>query len=68
MGRPAYSEDLRKKVISHIEEGNSLRETAKLYKLGKTTITEWLKRYREEGHVGERKRPGSAPSIDLEEF
>ena len=68
MGRPAYSEDLRQKVIKHIEEGNSLRETAKLYKINKSTIVKWLKRYREEGHVEERKRPGSAPSIDIEEF
>ena len=47
----AYSIDLRKKVISFIEEGNSQLLATKLFKLNKATVNRWWLRYKTEGHV-----------------
>ncbi len=60
----AYSIDLRKKVISFIEEGNSQLLATKLFKLNKATVNRWWLRYKTEGHVNPRKNLGSKPRID----
>jgi len=60
----AYSIDLRKKVISFIEEGNSQLLATKLFKLNKATVNRWWLRYKTEDHVNPRKNLGSKPRID----
>ena len=60
----AYSMDLRKKVISFIEEGNSQRLATKLFKLNKATVNRYCLRYKTEGHINPKKNLGSKPRID----
>lgn len=60
----AYSIDLRKRVISFIEEGNSQQSATKVFKLNKATVNRWWLRYQKEGHVNPRKNLGSKPKID----
>jgi len=38
----AYSEDLRKKVISHIMSGCGKREAARIFNIGEASIYRWI--------------------------
>lgn len=63
-----YSIDLREKVINCLEDGNTQRETSKIFNLSKTTINTWYLRYKNEGHYLPRKRLGAKPRIIKEDF
>lgn len=39
-----YSLDLRKRVVSFVEEGGSVSKAARLYQVGRATIYRWLSR------------------------
>ena len=40
----SYGEDYRRRVISFVEEGGSKREAARLFKVSRETIYQWLRR------------------------
>jgi transposase len=49
MANNKYDESLRKKVLRlHLEEGRTIRSLTAEYNLGKSTISYWLKKHREE--------------------
>lgn len=54
----AYSEDLRKKAIDYILSGHSAAASAKKFDLSPSTVMNWYKRYREEGHYRAKFPPG----------
>lgn len=62
----SYSEDLRKKVIGYIEEGNSYEKASKLFKISVSAIGRWYRKYKKEGNYVAKKRGGSKRKIDLE--
>jgi putative transposase len=39
-----YSLDLRKRVVSFVEEGGSVSKAARVYQVGRATIYRWLSR------------------------
>jgi len=51
----AYSIDYRRRVIEYLKEGNSQEETSMIFKVGTTTIKNWLLLLSETGSL--EKRP-----------
>lgn len=44
-----YSQDLRDRVVASVEAGLSRRQAAGLFKLGISTVINWVRRHRETG-------------------
>lgn len=59
-----YSQDLRKKVMDYLSQGNSQKEASKIFSLHKNTINRWYVRYQKEGSYAARKRLGRKSKID----
>lgn len=59
----AYSYDLRIRIINFLEQGKTIKETAKLYSISRKTVIEWKKLKKQTGdvkaktnyHTGHRK-------------
>lgn len=51
----AYSEDLRERVIAYLNEGHTQEETSIIFKVGTTTIKNWVALLSERGSL--EKRP-----------
>jgi len=45
MAKP-YSEDLRDRVVAAVEGGLSRREVARRFRVGISTVIEWVRRFR----------------------
>jgi transposase len=52
----SYSIDLKKRVVSFIEEGGSKVEATKRFSVGRRTVFKWMKKKREFLHLGSFKR------------
>jgi len=63
-----YSTDLRKKVISFLEAGNTQKATSIIFKLNPKTVSTWYSRYKNEGHYLPRKRLGARSKIEKNKF
>jgi transposase len=57
MTRP-YSNDLRDRVVSAVESGESCRAVAGRYGVSVSSVVKWSQRYRETGSVAPRKMGG----------
>ena len=55
-----YSKDLRVRVVSIVEEGDSAREAARLLNVGASTAIRWIERWTTTGSVG--AKPGTGHS------
>lgn len=64
----SYSNDIRSRVIDFLKLGNTYQEASRIFKVSKSAIGSWNKRYKEEGESKARKRGGSKRRIDLEEL
>ena len=62
----SYSEDLRKKVIEYLSEGNSYDKASKLFKISVSAIGRWFRKYKKDGNYEAKKRGGSKRRIALE--
>ncbi|BFD47609.1 MAG: IS630 transposase-related protein [Wolbachia endosymbiont of Sergentomyia squamirostris] len=58
-----YSLDLRKKVIEYVNSGHSKAEVCRVFKIGKNTIFEWLKKLKN-GSLERKKRENKARKLD----
>jgi transposase len=58
-----YSLDLRKKIVNFVNAGNTKAEACKVFKIGKTTLYEWLKKLRN-GSLERKKRVNKARKLD----
>ncbi|MDQ6962701.1 MAG: IS630 transposase-related protein [Mariprofundaceae bacterium] len=56
----AYSEDLRARVIFHVESGNTQLSAAKLFNINYKTVRSWLELKKETGSLKRRKHRGGA--------
>ncbi|MEB3702052.1 IS630 family transposase domain protein [Candidatus Bealeia paramacronuclearis] len=59
----AYSEELRKKVISSITSGDRKREAAKVFNVGETTIYRWICLHKQ-GDIKPKKRTSYPRKVD----
>lgn len=66
MSTSPYSLDLRERVISYIERGNTQVSAASLFCLNLSTVNRWYLRYRREGHYKPRRNVGAKLKIDVE--
>jgi len=62
----SYSEDLRKKVVEYLSEGNSYVKASKLFKISVSALGRWNRKYKLEGNCIAKKRGGSKRKIDIE--
>lgn len=52
--KPKYGDEFKKQIIKlHLEDGRTLIALEKEYKVSKATISNWVKRYREECQINE---------------
>lgn len=62
-----YSEDLRRKVISHIMGGCRKREAAKIFNIGEATIYRWLNLHKQ-GDIKPKKRTNYVRKVNIEQL
>jgi transposase len=65
----SYGMELRERVIGFVLEGNTMQEASKVFKVHYNTISKWLNRYLEAGHINPREPYRQAPyKINWEEL
>jgi transposase len=57
MAKP-YSKDLRERVVAAVEGGLSRRQAAALFRLGVSTVINWVRRFRATGSVAAKPMGG----------
>jgi transposase len=57
----SYGLELRERVIEFVLEGNTMQAAHKVFKVHYNTISKWLNRYLEEGHIKPREPYRQAP-------
>jgi len=62
MGKP-YSMDLRERVVSRVEAGESCRSVARNFDLGEATVIRWARRKRETGSFAPGQMGGHRPYL-----
>ena len=63
----AVSEDLRAAAVAAVlREGMSIRAAAQRFALGRSSVGDWVQRYRERGHVRPDPKGGRASRIEPE--
>lgn len=66
-----YSLDLREKAIKHYEQNKSLRKTAKIFNISRTSLLSWIKIQKEHGTpkaIPPKSRPSKVPTMELVEY
>lgn len=58
----AYSQDLRERVVSAVDQGKSQKEVAHLFNVSSSTIKRYLRQRREKGHCRPKKITGRPPT------
>jgi transposase len=61
---PAYSKDIRARVIAHVEGGASRREAARYFEVSHGTVVNWLARLRATGDCAAKPRGGSRSPLE----
>jgi len=64
----AYSEDLRKKVIGYLEEGNTQGSAKAVFKIGLTTIKRWRNQYKNTGSLAKKELNRRFRKLDPEKL
>ena len=64
----SYSEDYRKRTIEYRQEGHTLEETKKIFKVSIATIRAWEKHFREKGDFKPKVPDRPFKKIDPEEL
>ncbi len=62
------SVDLREAAVAYYEEGHTLVETGKVFKVGKTTVSSWVKKKRETGDLHNKPLNRGFKKIDPEKL
>jgi transposase len=60
------SNDLRKRVVAAVGEGNTRRETAARFGIAPSTVVKWMRRWRETGSVAPARQGGDRRSQRIE--
>jgi transposase len=60
----AYDERYRKRAVEYRLEGNSIERTAKTFKIGESTLKEWVRRYKEIGEIKNKPLNRTHKKID----
>jgi transposase len=68
MSTSPYSKDLRQKVITYIEKGNSQKSASEVFSIHRNTINRWWLRYKESGIILAKPRHGLKSKLDLKDL
>ena len=60
--------DLRKAAVKYHISGHTLKETSEIFGVGKSTISEWTKKYKETGDLSNKPLNRSFKKIDPEKL
>ena len=60
--------DLREAAVAYYEEGHTLIETGKIFKVGKSTVSAWVKKKKETGDLSNKPLNRSFKKIDPEKL
>lgn len=60
----SYSIDFRKRTIEYRNEGHSLRDTSKIFKVSVSTLRDWEKLYKETGSLQPRELHRTYKKVD----
>ena len=60
--------DLRKAAVEYHLMGHTLKETSEIFGVGKSTISEWTKKYKETGDLSNKPLNRSFKKIDPEKL
>ena len=61
MSKAKYSVELKLEIVKEYESGKeSYKSLAEKHGVGEKSVREWIKKYREQGELGLRKRHGNA--------
>jgi transposase len=60
----AYSEDLRRRVVSAVERGMSKSQAARTFSVSLSSVKRYVDKAEREESLAPKKRPGSAPKLD----
>jgi transposase len=61
---PAYSLDLREKIVESVKKGVPKAETARRFGVDRATVKRYCKQLDERGTLEPRKAPGKKPKLD----
>jgi len=67
----AYDERYRKRAVEYRKEGHTQEATAKVFKIGVTTLKQWEKKYNETGEIKNKplnRTHKKIPPKELEKF
>lgn len=62
------SKDLREAAVIYKLEGHTLEETAKIFKVGKSSVSNWVKKYKETGDLSDKPLNRGFKKIDPEKL
>ena len=60
----AYSEDLRRRIVSSVESGMSKAQAARTFSVSLSSVKRYVNRAQRGESLAPKKRPGSAPKLD----
>ena len=63
----SYSQDFRKKVIEHVNKGNSYNKASIKFDIASNTVRNWYKRYKTQGRYLSRKVGGKKGRITAQD-
>jgi transposase len=61
---PAYSKDIRARVIARVEGGDSPCKAAKHFAVSRSTVVNWVARFRATGDCAAKPRGGSVSPLE----
>jgi transposase len=60
----AYSEDLRRRIVSSVEAGMPKAQAARTFSVSLSSVKRYVQRAERGGSLAPKKRPGAAPKLD----
>jgi transposase len=60
----AYSEDLRRRIVSTVEAGMPKAQAARTFSVSLSSVKRYVQKAERGGSLAPKKRPGAAPKLD----
>jgi transposase len=60
----AYSEDLRRRIVSSVEAGMPKAQAARTFSVSLSSVKRYVQRAERGGSLAPKERPGAAPKLD----
>jgi transposase len=64
----AYSEDLRRRIVSSVEAGMPKTQAARTFSVSLSSVKRYVQRAEGGGSLAPKEKPGAAPKLDVKAF